>query len=151
MLSKAVHCGTALSLLVPVRLRQTADPLENLKNQKMKQTSIHISVPELRFCKYNRLPKIQSCRNAESPQPINYVKSSLCMFNPCYVRKKYALFHKRHWKLIIKQGRERMIARIYQNLSYFKAETNTPPVKRYLIRWYTPPGALMMTQPMFLA
>lgn len=60
LLSKAVHCGTALSLLVPVRPSQTADPLENLKKQKMKQTSIQISIPELRFCKHNRLPKIQS-------------------------------------------------------------------------------------------
>lgn len=57
-------------------------------------------------------------------QAMSYVKSSLCMFGSCYVRKPYALCPQETVKLRKKkQGKRRMIGGFYQNLSYFKAET----------------------------
>lgn len=117
----------------------------------MKQTSIHIFVPKLRFCKYDRLPRIQCCKNAERPQPINYVKSSLCMFSPCYVRKPYALFPQETLKTNDKtrQGKNEFtrispILKQKQTLPLSKGTSydGSPPT--------LPPEALMMTHPMFL-
>lgn len=85
--------------------------------KKVKETSIYTSKKELRFCKCNRLPKIQSCRDDKIPQTINYVKSSLCTFSPCYVRKPYALFPRDSEKNN-KKGKGKNDSRNYQNLIF---------------------------------
>lgn len=82
----------------------------------MKEILIYVSEPLAKKFKAAEMQRVR--------QAMSYVKSSLCMFGSCYVRKPYALCPQETVKLRKKkQGKRRMIGGFYQNLSYFKAET----------------------------
>lgn len=85
--------GKLFHFCPPVRpRRRTADSLVNKKKKKSEGNIDSYFRKVARFVSRTDGQKFKAAGMQRVQQPISYVKSSLCMFCSCYVRKPYALF-----------------------------------------------------------